>query len=63
MKNYSDQSGGFHYYVTEEQVAYHKRRSLDDILTMNEQHAQFLYEFQTEDERKRMRILKGKLQG
>lgn len=60
MKEYKKTESGFHYYVSEDQVEYHKNRTLDEILNMNEEHARFLFMFQTPEERLRMRKLKGK---
>jgi hypothetical protein len=60
MRMSDDQNPGFHFYVTEEQVRYHRKRSIKDIFKMNEDHAKFLFAVQTKAERLRTRLIKGK---
>ena len=49
---------GFTYTVTDEQIREHKKRSVEEILIWLETTARFIYEIQTEEERKRMRAIK-----
>lgn len=61
MSETPGESNSFHYVVSESQVMYHRTRTVNDILEMNESHAKFLWEVQTPEERERMKLLKGKI--
>ena len=52
---------GFHYTVTEEQIAAHQKRSLNEIFTWLEETNKFIYALQTPEERKRMRTVKNEV--
>lgn len=50
---------GFHYTVTEEQIAEHQKRSLKEIFEWLETTSKFIYQMQTPEERERMRRAKN----
>lgn len=54
---------GFHYTVTDEQIEAYRKRSLEEIMEWLESTARFVYELQTEEERKRMREMKSAITG
>lgn len=58
-----NENKGFHYTVTDVQIAEHRKRSIEEIFRMMEAHARFLYQIQTPEERERSRIIKGKYSG
>jgi hypothetical protein len=51
---------GFKYVVTMEQIREHQKKSPEEILLWIEEYARFLHEFQTPEDKERMRILKHK---
>ncbi len=55
-----NENKGFHYTVTDEQIAEHRKKSIEEIFEWLETTNAFLYSIQTEEERKRMREIKGK---
>ena len=50
---------GFHYTVTDEQIAAHQKLSIEEIFEWLETTNQFIYELQTPEERARMKIIKA----
>ena len=50
---------GFTYFVSEEQIAYHKKRSVKEIFQWLEETNKFLQKVQTPEERRRMLEIKG----
>ena len=51
---------GYHYTVTDEQIAAHLKRSMKEIFEWLEETNKFIYALQTPEERKRCREIKGK---
>ncbi len=51
---------GFKYHVTMEQIREHQKKTPEEILEWIEKYARFLHEFQTPEDKERMRILKNK---
>jgi preprotein translocase subunit Sss1 len=51
---------GFKYHVTMEQIKEHQKKTTEEILEWIEEYARFLHEFQTPEDKERMRILKNK---
>lgn len=49
---------GFHYTVTDEQIRLHQQKSIEEILLWIEETSKFIYEIQTPEERKRMKLTK-----
>ncbi len=55
MENKKQSSGkGFYYHVTDEQIKEHQQRTVAQIFEWLESTNEFLYKFQTEEERERM---------
>lgn len=50
---------GFTYYVTDEQIEQHKKRSVREIFQWLEETNKFLQKIQTPEERRRMLEIKG----
>ena len=50
---------GFHYSVTDEQIAAHQKRSLKEIFEWLEKTTKFIYNLQTPEERKRLKDIKN----
>ena len=50
---------GFYYEVTDEQIKEHQQRSIIEILNWVESTAEFIYRFQTPEERERMKKIKN----
>lgn len=49
---------GFHYTVTDEQIAAHQKKSVEEILLWIEEISKFIYEIQTPEERLRTKLAK-----
>ncbi len=49
---------GFHYTVTDEQIATHRKKSVEEILMWIEETSKFIYEAQTPGERIRAKLAK-----
>lgn len=59
-KNKPVKQKGFHYTVTDEQIRQHRQRTVAEIFEWLETTNEFLYNFQTPEERERMhKIRKG----
>ena len=54
-----NENKGFHYTVTDEQIAAHQKRTLSEIFEWLETTSKFIYSLQTDEERKRMRAAKN----
>jgi predicted transposase YbfD/YdcC len=54
-----NESVGFHYTVSDEQLEIRSKMTDEEILNWVEETAQFIYEAQTPEERERMRKIKG----
>lgn len=50
---------GFHYTVSEEQIKEHQKRSVLDIFEWLEKTNKFIFEMQTPEERKKMKMVKN----
>jgi hypothetical protein len=50
---------GFHYTVTDEQIAEHRKRSIAEIFAWLEETSKFIYALQTPEERERMQKAKN----
>lgn len=50
---------GFHYTVSEEQIKEHQKRSVLDIFEWLEKTNKFIFETQTPEERKKMKMVKN----
>lgn len=50
---------GFYYTVTDEQIAAHRKRSLEEIFQWLEEMHSFIYTVQTPEERMRMQKIKN----
>jgi hypothetical protein len=49
-----NQNVGFFYTVTDEQIAEHQKKSVEEIINWVERTAEFIYNTQTSEERERM---------
>lgn len=49
---------GFDYTVTDEQIAAHQKKSIEEILMWIEETSKFIYEIQTPEERLRTKLAK-----
>jgi hypothetical protein len=49
---------GFHYTVTDEQIAAHQKKSVEEILMWIEETSKFIYDVQTPEERLRTKLAK-----
>jgi len=52
---------GFYYEVTDEQIAQHRKRSINEIFEWLESTSEFIYKLQTNEERERVKIAKQKI--
>ena len=52
---------GFHYTVSDKQIAEHKKRTLKEIFIWLEETNKFIYSIQTPEERERSKSVKNKL--